>query len=128
MGNFVHPPTVMFRRSVFQEAGPFESGTRSSADWGWLVKVARVGANGFIDRPLLKYRTSGTQMSVLRDPTDALKVARRICARDPALVGRQPSRFRDFFGELTAGAADAKAHKHPVEALSLLAASVFRTR
>jgi glycosyltransferase involved in cell wall biosynthesis len=128
LGNFVHPPTVMFRRGVLENAGPFEPGTRSSADWAWLVKVSRIGAIGFIDRPLLKYRLSATQMSALRDPTDALKVARRICERDPALVGRQPRRFRKFFGELTAEAADEKADKQPVEAFSLLATSIFRYR
>ncbi len=129
LGNFVHPPTVMFRREVLKDAGLFEPGTRSSGDWGWLVKVARIGGIGFIDRPLLRYRLSGTQISSSeRALIDALQVAHRICARDPSLVERQPARFQELFAELYAGAADARADKHPIEALSLLAVALFRYR
>lgn len=127
LGNFVHPPTVMFRRSVLNDAGLFEPGTRSSGDWGWLVKVARIGAIGFLDRPLLQYRLSSTQVSSgERALIDALQVAHRICARDPTLAKREPARFRRLFGELYAGAADARADEHPVEALSLLTIALMR--
>lgn len=129
LGNFVHPPTVMFRRSVLGEAGPFNPETKSSGDWGWLVNVARLGAIGFIDRPLLRYRISANQISSSeRAPRDALIVAHRICARDPALFARQPDRFRSLFGELYAWDADTRAEKHPAQALALLATGVFRYR
>jgi glycosyltransferase involved in cell wall biosynthesis len=129
LGNFVHPPTVMFRRSVLNEAGVFEPGARSMCDWDWLVKVARVGAVGFIDRPLLRYRLSATQLSASeRALADSLHVAQRICARDPALWAKQPDRFRKLFGRMYADAADAKADRHFVTALSLLAMSVLRYR
>jgi glycosyltransferase involved in cell wall biosynthesis len=129
LGNFVHPPTVMFRRSVLQEAGPFDPETKSSGDWGWLVNVARLGAIGFIDRPLLRYRISAAQISSsTRAPMDALTVAHRICARDPSLFARQPGRFRSLFGELYAWAADTRAENQPAQALTLLATGVFRYR
>lgn len=128
-GNFVHPPTVMFRRNVLKVAGLFESGARTMCDWDWLVKVARVGAIGFIDRPLLQYRLSTTQMSSSeRALTDSLHVAHRICERDATLCQRQPDRFRKVFGEMYVDAADAKADKHPIEAFSLLTKGVLRYR
>ena len=129
LGNFVHPPTVMFRRSVLKEAGAFEPAARTMCDWDWLVEVARVGAIGFIDRPLLQYRLSATQLSASEPAlADSLHVAHRICARDPTLWEKQPDRFRKLFGEMYADAADAKADKHFVSALSLLAMSVLRYR
>lgn len=129
LGNFVHPPTVMFRRTVLKEAGDFELGARTICDWDWLVRVARVGAIGYIDRPLLRYRLSAKQMSSSgRTLTDSLHVAKRICDRDAELWKRQPDRFRNLFGELCADAASVQAGTHPIEALSLLTASVLRYR
>jgi glycosyltransferase involved in cell wall biosynthesis len=129
LGNFVHPPTVMFRRSVLKDAGLFDSGARTMCDWDWLVKVARVGAIGFIDRPLLQYRLSSSQMSSSeRALTDSLHVAHCICERDATLRARQPDRFRKMFGEMYGDAADAKADKYPVEAFSLLTIGLLRYR
>ena len=129
LGNFVHPPTVMFRRSVLKDSGLFEPEARTMCDWDWLVKVARLGAVGFIDRPLLQYRLSTSQMS--SDKTgrrNSVRVAHRICERDSTLWARQPEQFRKLFGELYADAADACADEHPMEALLLVTASVFRYR
>ena len=129
LGNFVHPPTVMFRRSVLKEAGEFDPGARTMCDWDWLVKVARVGDIGFIDRPLLRYRLSATQLSSgERALTDSLHVAHRICERDPTLRERQPERFRKLFAEMYVDAAEARAAKNRIEAASLLATSVLRYR
>ncbi len=129
LGNFVHPPTVLFRRSVLDVVGLFDPAIRSNGDWNWLVKVARVGAVGFIDRPLLRYRLSSTQISSSdRALTDALQVAHLICARDPGLSERAPARFRERFGNLYASAANARVETSRVEALRLLATSVFRYR
>lgn len=131
LGNFVHPPTVMFRREVLAQAGLFEPGARTMCDWDWLVKVAHVGAVGFIDRPLLRYRLSATQMSSTnraQSRLDSLHVTHRICGRDPALQTHQPEAFRKLFGEMYADAADARASEHRAEALSFLAKSVLRHR
>jgi glycosyltransferase involved in cell wall biosynthesis len=129
LGNFLHPPTLMFRRSVIKEAGLFEAGAKTMCDWDWLVKVAHAGAVAFIDRPLLRYRLSETQMSSSdRALTDSLLVAHRICDRDATLCARQPQQFRNLFGEMYADAADARADKQPLQALSMLATSVLRYR
>src|SRR5512147_150058 len=50
LGNFAHPPTVMFRRQVLESVGGFDPDLRSHCDWDWLVRVARVTAIAFIDR------------------------------------------------------------------------------
>lgn len=104
LGNFVHPPTVLFRRSVIERAGLFLREAQSNCDWDWLVKAAKVGDFGFISRPLLQYRISGSQMSSkLRQQTDALLVAKSICERDPALHRRRGREFRKLFSSIHAG-------------------------
>jgi glycosyltransferase involved in cell wall biosynthesis len=128
-GNFVHPPTVMFRRRVLDEVGLFDPGALTMCDWDWLAKVARAGEIGHIDRPLLRYRLSATQMSSSRRSLmDSLQVAHRIVGRDPLLWGHNPRGFRAFFGEMSADAAEIEAESHPLNAMSLLAASAFRHR
>lgn len=127
LGNFVHPPTVMFRRQVLDTVGQFEIEARTMCDWDWLVRVARVGTVGFIDRPLLQYRLSATQMSA--NPgrvANSLHVALRICERDPSLRERHPAAMRELFGEMYADAADAFAEKDRSQAFSLLATSLLR--
>jgi len=127
LGNFVHPPTVLFRRSVLEHAGYFDTTIAIMCEWDWLVRAARVGDFGFIDRPLLRYRLSEHQVSFgERAVADSLRVARRICERDPALQRNHPEEFRRLFGALYADVADAKAERHPREARSLLATSVVR--
>lgn len=129
LGNFVHPPTVMFRRSLIKEVGSFDLEARTMCDWDWLVKVARMSAIGFIDRPLLQYRLSASQMSAGEvSGIDSLRVAHRICERDPTLRARQPKRYRKRFGTLSASVADSLADTRPIQALSLLATSIFRYR
>jgi glycosyltransferase involved in cell wall biosynthesis len=129
LGNFVHPPTVMFRRTLLAEAGYFEPEVKIMCEWDWLVRVARVGAIGFIDRPLLNYRLSSSQVSFGEDAAlDSVRVAQRICGRDPALRERRPEGFRRLFGGLYAEAADSMADRHRVQALSMLATSVLRYR
>ena len=129
LGNFVHPPTVMFRREVLDVAGTFDPEARTMCDWDWLARVARTGVIGFLDRPLLRYRLSMSQISASdRALTDSLHVAQRICSRDPALVARQTDRFRKLLGEMSADAAESKAYTQPRAALSLLTTSVLRYR
>ena len=127
LGNFVHPPTVLFRRDVLTEVGCFDPEIKIMCEWDWLVRVAHDGAIGFIDRPLLRYRLSASQVSSSEDAvSDSLRVAQHICERDPTLQERQPERFRRFFGGLYSDAADARAERHPLEALSLLLTSIMQ--
>lgn len=127
LGNFVHPPTVLFRRAILAETGYFDMNVKIMCEWDWLVRVARVGPLGFLDRPLLQYRLSPSQVSFSEEAAlDSAAVAQRICERDPALEARHAEDFRRLFGELYADAADSRAEKHPLQALALLATSVLR--
>jgi glycosyltransferase involved in cell wall biosynthesis len=129
-GNFVHPPTVMFRRAVLDTAGTFDPEAGSMCDWDWITRVATVGAIAFVERPLLEYRLSATQMSSprhrIRASTDTLRVAERICRRDEALYLAELSRFRADLGFFCADAADAEVDHDKWKATQLLTRSVLR--
>ena len=128
-GNFVHPPTVMFRRTLLRQVGFFDVDVPIVCEWDWLVKVARMGELGFIDRPLLRYRRSESQISASwRTPMDSLQVALRICHRDPLLFQREPTRFRRHFGSLSLDAADACVEQNPRRAIQLVMESILRYR
>ncbi len=89
-GNFVHPPTVMFRRDVLANCGWFDEGIRNACDWEWFVRVARFGPFGHIDRSLLQYRKSPNQMSgpkhKLQLYRDVLANLERFAQQDPSLA------------------------------------------
>lgn len=130
LGNFVHPPTIMFRRNAVLAVGDFDPSLRIICDWDWLVRMARLGRFGFIHRSLLRYRRSDRQLSsdkhLARIKAESLTVAMRICSRDPELVRRSPTAFRSYLGQLYLGAADANAESHRLLAIRLWATSVFR--
>ncbi|OIQ83139.1 putative glycosyltransferase EpsH [mine drainage metagenome] len=126
MGNFVHPPTVMFRREALDRAGLFDPAIKIACEWEWFVRVARVGRLGYIDRPLLRYRRSATQISSdPRTALDSLAVAYKIHAIDPGLERRAPTQTRRHLGALNLSAADAVIEVSRMRALGLLLKSLF---
>jgi glycosyltransferase involved in cell wall biosynthesis len=131
-GNFVHPPTIMFRREVLAEVGNFDANIGSMCDWDWIVRVARSGEIGYIDRPLLQYRLSGTQMSSARyrarAQPDILRVAEQLVQRDPALYQAERPRFDRELGQMCLNAADALADINPARARHLLLRAASRYR
>ena len=129
LGNFIHPPTVMIRRETLEKVGSFDVQFRIGCEWEWLVRVARAGPVGYIDRPLLRYRRSPTQ--VTHNPQtalDALHVAQLIHRRDPSVRRRAPRAVRHHVGGLYLSAAYALSEQRPITALELLLASIFRYR
>jgi glycosyltransferase involved in cell wall biosynthesis len=112
-GNFVHPPTILFRRSLLQRAGGFDERLLNACDWDWLIRVGRVGPIGFIDRPLLRYRLSPSQMSGSRNRAAAaqeiVQVMTRLEERDPVLYRRRKGELRRLIAECYLDAADAHA-------------------
>lgn len=127
LGNFIHPPTVMIRREALEKAGRFDTQFRIGCEWEWLVRVARAGPVGYIDRPLLRYRRSPTQ--VTHNPQtalDALQVAQLIHRRDPAIRRRIPDAVRRHLGNLHLSAAYALSEQRPATALRLLMISALR--
>ncbi len=129
LGNFIHPPTVMFRREALRQAGMFDPEFRIGCEWEWLVRVARAGPVGYIDSPLLRYRRSPTQVTHHpQTALDALRVAKLIHRRDPSIRRAAPVAVRRHLGNLHLDAAYALSEAHPASALHLLAASVWRYR
>lgn len=129
LGNFVHPPTVMFRRQAIERAGIFDQNVRIVCEWEWFVRVARQGPIGYVDRPLLRYRRSPSQITL--NPLtaeDSLRVALLIHRRDPELRRRAPQEVRRHLGRLSLSAAYALASERRIRSLGLLAVSAVRYR
>lgn len=129
-GNFVHPPTILFRRSLLAKVGSFDPAAGSMCDWDWIARAARAGEIAFVDHPLLDYRLSPAQMSSprhrIRASMDTLRVAERICRRDEALYLAELPRFRSDLGFFCADAADASIEHDKRQAARLLWRSMFR--
>jgi glycosyltransferase involved in cell wall biosynthesis len=129
-GNFVHPPTVMFRRTLLEQIGTFDPEAGSMCDWDWISRAAGAGSIAFVERALLDYRLSATQMSSprhrIRASTDTLRVAERICHRDEALYLAELPRFRADLGFFCTDAADALVEQDKGQAVRLLMRSIVR--
>ena len=63
LGNFIHPPTVVFRRCIFEDVGPQTEYLVNATDYEYLTRISQKHEVGFIDAPLLRYRISDTQSS-----------------------------------------------------------------
>ncbi|OYV36506.1 MAG: family 2 glycosyl transferase [Thiomonas sp. 20-64-5] len=125
-GNFIHPPTVMFRREALQRAGGFDPTIKIVCEWEWFVRVARAGPVAHLDLPLLNYRRSPTQISSNpRAAVDSLQVARKIHAFETGQPLRKKRLTLRHLGALSLSAADVLAEIEPGQALGLLASSVF---
>ena len=130
LGNFLHPPTVMFRRSALELAGNFDRDAGPMCDWEWLVRVARCGPVGYICHPLLDYRISDSQMSSpryrLRGALATIKAIGIICGHDPDLLRRERRHFTRLLGECCLDAADAGVESDRPGSWRWLARSVFQ--
>lgn len=62
-GNFVHPPTVLFRRAVFKDVGPQKVSLGNATDYEYLSRIACKYSIGLVNEPLLRYRISEGQSS-----------------------------------------------------------------
>jgi glycosyltransferase involved in cell wall biosynthesis len=62
-GNLIHSPSsVLARRRVLDEAGPFDPDLSTSADWELWTRIARITPFGYLDEPLVRYRVHPGQM------------------------------------------------------------------
>lgn len=123
-GNFVHPPTVMVRRTVLLEAGYADTGIRYSSDYELLIRLARLARFGYVDAPLLEYRLSPGQMSHLAGnhlmQLETARILEGIRRSDPELARRVDATLRRRIAESLVHAADAVAVKSRRGALRLL--------
>lgn len=61
--NTIGAPTVMLRKSVFQEVGGFDESMRSLEDWDFALKVAKKYSIGFVPEVLLNVTSSAGGVS-----------------------------------------------------------------
>jgi glycosyltransferase involved in cell wall biosynthesis len=128
-GNFIHPPTLMLRRSAREAAGWLRSGLRMAEDWEYITRLARLGPIGFIDAPLLNYRCHPQQMSADESPwiclnqIDVLESTIRDPGSHPPQLSRkleiQLSEFHQNAARAFAGVDTRKALRHLVQAARL---------
>ncbi len=111
LGSFIHPPTVLFRKSVLAKCGLVDEAIVNCCDYDWFVRMSRVGEIGYIACPLLNYRISDLQMSGHRNrmqiAQDIVRVMEKTIASDPALFERHRPLFRRYLGEGYLGIANA---------------------
>lgn len=128
LGNFIHPPTVMFRRELLAQVGMFDEGIRNCCDWEWLVRASRAGKFAFIDRPLLRYRRSATQMSGPRHKlqlySDILDNLRKFARDDPQVPVWGGRTYRRGLGNACIDLASAHVETDRLKALALLGEAV----
>lgn len=129
LGNFIHPPTVMFRRELLQRIGMFDRAIPNCCDWEWLVRAARAGKFAFVDRPLLRYRRSTSQMSGPRHKlqlySDILANLRQFARDDPELPRWGGRDYRRALGNASLNLAGALVETDRLRALGLLARAAF---
>lgn len=129
LGNFIHPPTVMFRRELPARIGVFDRSIANCCDWEWLVRAARAGQFAFVDRPLLRYRRSASQMSGPRHKrqlySDILANLRRFAHDDPELPRWGGRAWRHSLGSAALDLAGALAETERLDAIGLLAQAAY---
>jgi hypothetical protein len=128
-GNFVHPPTVMFHRGALEAAGMFDETLPYNCDWEWMVRMAQTGPFVHVNRPMLEYRLSETQMSSPhKDEERAIDMVRalmKIRRSDPDLMVTYRKRMRISLGKFCRNAADALADRNKAHAARMLVRSVW---
>ena len=122
-GNFIHPPTLMLRRSARERVGWLRNGIRYAEDWDYILRLAEVGKLGVLDLPLLRYRCHPGQMSNENAATTALNSLRVLesqIAEHPDRIAAMRSDLNERFAECHATAAYALADRRQLEALGHL--------
>lgn len=123
-GNFVHPPTIMFRRGLFDDTGPFDINIRNMCDWDWIVRASTRGLFAYVDRPLIRYRLSPQQLHKNATAAlDVIAITDLIRQRDPVLSQKHDARFRNALATRYLDAADALSETAKARTMQMLAKS-----
>lgn len=123
-GNFVHPPTVMARRSVLEAAGLADESLRYSSDYDLILRIARRAPLAFVDAPLLRYRLSSGQMSNAggseKMQLETVRILRKLQREDPDAHARLAPLIRLRLAESHVVAAGSLGASDRARALGLL--------
>jgi len=127
-GNFIHPPTVLVRRSTWEKAGGFDETLRYGCEYDHLLRVARQGDFAYIDAPLLRYRRSPTQLSHAashgRMPLDTIRILDKLRRDDPQLARREARTFRERYARAFVESSEMSIASGRARAAKLLARSL----
>src|SRR5262249_47608813 len=105
--NFIWcPANVIYRRSVFDEVGAFDTSLAASEDYDLYLRIARRFPVRTHDRIVARYRVHRASMStnsirMLRSTLKVLRSQRRHVTSDPVLAAARESgirRYRQFYG------------------------------
>lgn len=128
--NFVHPPTVLIRKSALDRIDGVPSNLPVSDDWIRFVQLAEEGDFAFVERDLLRYRRSEDQVTDLRfaaqSARDSLAATEIIFGLRRDLVERYPERVRKAFGERHLAIGSALADESLTESVPHLWKAVLR--
>ena len=90
LGNCLHPPTVLIRRSAVLAAGDLDISFANMADYDYFIRLGRLGRIAYIDHPFTLYRYSddleAEQMSsdarLGEIKSDVLRIIRKVADED----------------------------------------------
>lgn len=123
---YIHPPTIMFRRELFDLAGPFDASLRNLCDWEWLIRASKYGPFAFLSLPLIAYRLHQGQMSrrASETHTDSIVITQRVMKRDPEIARKDVVRFKQDLGDYQLGAAEAARRSSKLAAIEYILRSI----
>lgn len=123
-GNFVHPPTVMFRRSSLPSAGECDPALRYSSDYEFFLRLSRLGSFALLEAPLLRYRLSASQMSRAAIggtmQLETIAIMDRLRAADPSVYAQHRQLFDRRYARSYVSAARAIGASDRARSLALL--------
>jgi glycosyltransferase involved in cell wall biosynthesis len=127
--NFVHPPTVMMRRGVFERLGNLDDRYGFAVDWEYLIRASESSLFAYVDAPLIQYRLHENQMSgpgnTRRVAEDILNVVEAEMRRRPDLAGRFPLKTKRLLARTHLRMAEACAEAEKGRALRSFTRSLF---
>jgi glycosyltransferase involved in cell wall biosynthesis len=97
-GNFIHPPTVMFRMEAIKKTGNLRSNIQTQEDWEYLFRASRHGKIAWIDTCLIKYRLHSSQMSSSSHSVNILSVFNDMIKEEPEYVSNNIHKIQKTIG------------------------------
>jgi glycosyltransferase involved in cell wall biosynthesis len=128
-GNFIHPPTIMVRRSIVETVGGFDEKISIATEYDWLIRVSRLGRMAYIGASLLRYRYSGDQLTSpshhVQISLDTVMTMEKLRRADLDLFRRHERRFERRVGTCYLHAADASVEYDKLGAVNQISQSLM---
>ena len=123
-GNIIHPPTVMFRRSISEQLNGLDPTLGEGTDYDYFIRFSRLGKIAYINFPLLRYRYSENQMSADTNLdsilASACKVLEKTAKENPQFIAENKQLFNNRISQVYISAARYKANNSIVQPLGLI--------